>query len=341
MAHIRKLISERTGKVSYKVEIVTPTKRITKTFKKKTDATAFARRIEGNDILKDTLINDFLMQPFSDAYALYKEQTKDKKGMARLKNFVDVLGNIPLRSIKKSQIRRVRDSLNVADSTKNRYMNDFGTFCKWVSAESDITYRPHAGISKLTEPQSRQDYLTNQEQINLLDACKQIDKNSEWGKLYLLTLIALSTGARPGEILAIRWEDIIFNDRIITIRGEDTGASKTGRREVPYPMAVQKELMKHRKNSGLVFAATFDENQPLEFRFQWYQARRMANIPESFVFYSLRHTAASNMAAAGQSLTQIGTILGHKSTQTTLRYVHLLERETLHSITEKAMAHLG
>ncbi|MCU7836057.1 MAG: tyrosine-type recombinase/integrase [gamma proteobacterium symbiont of Taylorina sp.] len=82
-------------------------------------------------------------------------------------------------------------------------------------------------------------------------------------------------------------------------------------------------------------------DEPFEFRKQWYKARDNTDIDKSFVFHSLRHTAASNLAKAGQSLLQIGVILGHKSTQTTLRYSHLVERNTLYDITHEAMAHLG
>lgn len=48
MAHIKKLISSITGKVSYRVHIRTNHNTITKTFKLKKEAVAFARVIEGN-----------------------------------------------------------------------------------------------------------------------------------------------------------------------------------------------------------------------------------------------------------------------------------------------------
>jgi len=41
--------------------------------------------------------------------------------------------------------------------------------------------------------------------------------------------------------------------------------------------------------------------------------------------HDLRHSFASAGLAAGLTLNQIGELLGHKSTQTTHRYAHLIE----------------
>ncbi|MCU7836058.1 MAG: hypothetical protein KZQ83_12520 [gamma proteobacterium symbiont of Taylorina sp.] len=40
--------------------------------------------------------------------------------------------------------------------------------------------------------------------------------------------MALSTGTRKGELLAIEWRDIQWKDCIAIIRAEDQGAQKTG-----------------------------------------------------------------------------------------------------------------
>lgn len=46
-------------------------------------------------------------------------------------------------------------------------------------------------------------------------------------------------------------------------------------------------------------------------------------------FHDLRYTAATWLKACGFDLLTIGTILGHKSTQTTKRYAHLLEDQII------------
>ena len=56
----------------------------------------------------------------------------------------------------------------------------------------------------------------------------------------------------------------------------------------------------------------------------WERVRRDAGCPD-LRMHDLRHSFASAALAAGLSLSQIGELLGHKSTQTTKRYAHLVE----------------
>lgn len=44
-------------------------------------------------------------------------------------------------------------------------------------------------------------YLSDNERDRLLEACR----NSEWDRLYLLVLMAMSTGMRKGEMLQLNW----------------------------------------------------------------------------------------------------------------------------------------
>lgn len=342
MAHIKKLISSRTGKVSFRVHIRTKQKTITKTFKLKKDALSFAQTIEGNSGIKDALTEPLLNRTFKELLEIY---TGDK---SRLKFFSSQFGELKLNQIKKSYILNSLDIIDEhsAPGTVNRYRNDLGSFSKWINNQLDDTqWHPQKGIQRKTEPSSRQDYLTHAQQKELLKQCKRIDADdtSPTKKLYLYVLIALSVGLRKGELEALEWRDIQWQARIAIIRGESVGAGKTGRREVPLPHAAIDELNLHRNIAvnGLIFPSINDNTKSYIFRKQWQKARKNAEISPSFVFHSLRHTTASNLAKAGKSLLQIGIILGHKSAQTTLRYSHLIERSALHEITSDAMSHLG
>jgi len=62
-----------------------------------------------------------------------------------------------------------------------------------------------------------------------------------------------------------------------------------------------------------------------DFYKTWDQARsRVARNDKHFVFHTLRHTAATNMANDLQVNTLvIGKLLGHRNVQTTMKYVHV------------------
>jgi integrase len=66
----------------------------------------------------------------------------------------------------------------------------------------------------------------------------------------------------------------------------------------------------------------------------WIELRKVAKIPDVHL-HDLRHTYASVLASAGQSLPIIGALLGHTTPVTTHRYAHLFD-DPLRAATERA-----
>lgn len=64
-------------------------------------------------------------------------------------------------------------------------------------------------LKKLKEPDGRIRWLSEDEKKALLKACKA----SKWDRLYLLVTMAITTGARQGELLRLRWADLDFSAR--------------------------------------------------------------------------------------------------------------------------------
>lgn len=165
MAHIKKIVSEKTGKVSYRVFIKTPIKTITKTFKKKSEASQFAKSIEGNADIQNLVTHPVLNQTYSDAVNGFKSLGKDPQIYSRLNYFESYLGHMKLNLIKSNHIKDVLNTIlqdGKTGTTFNRYLGDFGTFCKWVTVESGTVYKPHVIIkaqSFRTQEKNREDAL--------------------------------------------------------------------------------------------------------------------------------------------------------------------------------------
>ena len=103
MAHIKTLVSPRTGKKSYQVHIRTASKTITKTFKKKSDAVAFSRKVEGNTDILGILSNPLLEQTFSDAIKEFNYSGSDADIHHRLEVFAEDIGHLKLSNIGEGQ----------------------------------------------------------------------------------------------------------------------------------------------------------------------------------------------------------------------------------------------
>jgi integrase len=155
-----------------------------------------------------------------------------------------------------------------------------------------------------------------------LKACQE----SKSKFLYLVVLLAVSTGMRQGEILGLKWKDIDLDRRRIILHE----TKNNERRGVPLTgpaFQMIKDLSKVRRiDSPLVFPGRKGE-KPTDIRTAWIEALEKAGIAD-FRFHDLRHTAASYLAMNGATLAEIAEVLGHKTLQMVRRYAHLSESHT-------------
>ena len=172
-------------------------------------------------------------------------------------------------------------------------------------------------MKALTADNARIRFLSEDEQQALLAQCKQ----SQWQPLYLLVLLAITTGARLGELLRLRWRDIKIKER----RAHVTQTKNGEPRVLPLVDGVITEVSKLARpldSDTLLFRASHDPYQPFMFRKHWDKAVKAAELRD-FRFHDLRHTCASILAQNGATLLQIADVLGHRQLEVTKRYAHL------------------
>ncbi|NOU13837.1 MAG: site-specific integrase [Methylococcaceae bacterium] len=186
--------------------------------------------------------------------------------------------------------------------------------------------------------------LSDNERQRLIKACQA----SHWHKLYLLVLMAMVTGARKGELMSLHWSDVNFKESTGYLGDTKNGSS----RELHFPPVVMAELKRFQEvGSGLIFPSAEKPNQPMDFRKAWRNALTAANISdkdvlnadgsiklEKFTFHCLRHGFCSALSDAGKEINQIAKLAGHKSIQTTMRYIHQGRDQKRQIVNELAQA---
>jgi integrase len=187
-------------------------------------------------------------------------------------------------------------------------------------------------MSKVKKPKianGRIRYLSFDE-LERLRAAVALSENK-----YLATVleVAVSTGMRQGEIMNLRWRDVLLDGqgRCSLVVLEET---KNGeRRGVPLTGSGQSALDKlrqvHKEANGdkvndalLLFPSATKEEKPVELRKSWETALTRAGV-ENFRFHDLRHTTASYLVMSGASAPEVAEVLGHKDLQMVKRYAHL------------------
>ncbi len=230
----------------------------------------------------------------------------------------------PLSDITSARIRAFLLSLKeegIAPATQVRYLALLSHLFSIAIKEWEWMHtNPCRFITKPREPKGRERYLSAEEIQRLLTACEK----SRNPHLYLIALLAISTGARYGEVLNLRWVDCQTH-RAPTLTFRDTKNHET--RCVPLVGTALEVLQAYEHSyshqpTDLLFPSQKNPQKPRSFRKTWQRALAEANI-EGAVFHSLRHTCGSQLAMSGASLLDIATLLGHRSLEMVKRYSHL------------------
>jgi integrase len=192
--------------------------------------------------------------------------------------------------------------------------------------------------------------LTPDEAKAFLDA----SKSEKW---YVIFELALTTGMRPEEYLALQWKDLNFEVETLTVRRALVWKRKGGgwtlqepktpqsRRTIPLPSSVLQSLREHRRkqneermkagpdyqNNDFIFAGEFGNpilaSNLYRRHFQPVIKKLIeeSKLTKKIRLYDLRHTCATLLLAAGENPKVVSERLGHASITLTLDvYSHVL-----------------
>jgi integrase len=246
----------------------------------------------------------------------------------QLKWWSHQLGNLSLEEVTPVLIVQWRDHLSkrVSNGTVNRYLAALSAVLSAAVREwMLLDQSPMNKVRKLRESRGRVRWLTDDERNRLLGACR----DSTSSALYTIVVLALSTGARQGELLNLTWNQVDLSRGCIYL-----DVTKNGERRILPLTGHVLELMSHhpKGKSTFVFPGPHT-GRPLSIRTAWQTAVKRAKL-EDFRFHDLRHTAVSYLAMQGCSLIEIAEILGHKDLSMTKRYSHLSQEHTRKVLTK-------
>jgi len=213
-----------------------------------------------------------------------------------------------------------------SSTTANRYLISLSSCLsfgrkrlKWLSLN------PVSGVEKEGEPRGRVRFLSrpvdgqDSELDRLLAACRE----SENRDLHDMVLLAIWTGCREGELMALRKSYARLSEGGFTLPAEVT---KTKRERFVALVGPALEVIERRiKKAGadyLFASSTSPSRQPYFPRRAWNTALKRAGIPD-FRFHDLRHTHASYLAMSGATERELMESLGHSTPAMASRYAHL------------------
>jgi integrase len=144
-------------------------------------------------------------------------------------------------------------------------------------------------------------------------------------------MMAITTGARRGELLGLSWRHVDLERKIAYVNETKNGQPKTLTLTPPVVAELERELAESRGRADRfrrdhadtrIFPARWRPTEPWKFELRWRAALAQAKIT-GFRFHDLRHTCASYLAQNGASLLEIADVMGHRQLAMVKRYAHL------------------
>jgi integrase len=182
---------------------------------------------------------------------------------------------------------------------------------------------PCKGIEKNQEGK-RKRYLSGDELVRLTTALAEHPDRQAANIVRMLLL----TGARRGEVLAAKWDDIDLGTGTWT---KPASTTKQAADHVAPLSAPARQLLSDIAAKGgdsrlseYVFPGHATAGHRTTIKRNWRWIIKAAGIT-GLRIHDLRHSFASQLASGGASLPLIGALLGHSSPVTTHRYAHLYD----------------
>ncbi len=239
--------------------------------------------------------------------------------------------NTSLHEVKK-QIVEETEFLSLSDSIQKSIYCVLNQILKFAAQKYSMTFpnlkRPVSSTKK--QPVK---VLTKSEQAKLFAALSY-----ETNLFKMAILLCLYTGLRLGELCALKWTDINFKNKIITVSRtvqrlyvegyttktillETEPKSGYSMREIPLSDAASKLLTEFRGEWEYVFGRE-KAADPRTMQYHFKKYLKEAELSDKN-FHILRHTFATNCIEGGTDVKSLSEILGHSDVQITLnRYVH-------------------
>jgi integrase len=235
------------------------------------------------------------------------------------------LGHLVISKVTKDHVLKFHAGMS---KTPRRANYAVSTFRSLMSFAEDVGLRPPmsnpARKIKMYREGRRERFLSEPEIAKAAEAIALCEREGVIGPHAAAGLrLALLTGARSGEVTAIKWTDIDRQRRQIRLADDgDEPGRKSGARTIYLNDAAIEVLNGVPRLEPFVIAGAKAGQPYKNLSRAWEIVRAKAGL-DDVRLHDLRHSFASLAASKGHSLLMIGKLLGHRVPSTTQRYAHL------------------
>ncbi len=253
--------------------------------------------------------------------------------------YIEPIAHTPLQELTSFTVQKFINDLSTSNKREKVYILLYSV-AKKAYRIGLISKNFMVAVERPKSKTKKINIYTTKELHQIFRYLKSVDTPKKFNKIYVPILLAVTTGIRLGELLALRWENvdlvkgtirIVSTIKYISNVGVIESSPKTaaGKRIITLPVEVINELKKlyyvdgnviHlQEKTGYVFhtrngTAYLDEN----FIHQYWKPIVINAGVEYKNFHVLRHTHATQLLASGVPLLEVSKRLGHSKASHTL-----------------------
>ena len=301
----------------------------TRTFDTKREAEQWLRKRigeYGGDVSDagDTTVAEFLDEWFKFGRTELEESTQVLH-LGVIKGFVGAYGTVKLRQLSTRQLDqwvRAMQEAHLAPATIQQRVRIIGKALRQAVRWNLIPTNPATNVS-VPRGKANEIVPPTGEEVRLL--LKAADRASE--QFGMFVHLAVASGARRGELLALCWSDFEFEEGMMAVRKsmgrtlnntEAVKSTKTGNtRSLSLDPKTLERLKAHRTKSGAdgddgpIFRNSSGERWKAPMISKRWIALRESVALDQVRFHDLRHYHATRLLSAGVDLPTVAGRLGH------------------------------
>lgn len=223
------------------------------------------------------------------------------------------------KAVRKTK-KRGKSILRGGRGTASKCVGLTGSMLTYAVSMGIIEHNVAHGIRK-PKDQVRDRRLSEDEYRALGRMLSKADKNDELAWTVGITRLLALTGCRRGEVIALKWSEVDFENSCLRLADSKEGASV---RPIGLPAIELLETLNETTTSEFVFPGKRGAETYGGLPRQW---RKMFDDSElsDLTAHVLRHSFASIANDLGFTESTIATLLGHSTHSITSKYIHSLD----------------
>jgi integrase/recombinase XerD len=250
--------------------------------------------------------------------------------LSKFINSLETKGILEAESITTKIIEDYLLNLGTSAITNARVRSSIKSFFSFLSRKEYISSNPATNLESMKIPEKSPEYLSKEQQAIFIETIKRESTPYYRERDLMLVRLLLRTGLRRAEMVGLNVSDIDFTKNTLKVK-------RKGNHQVF--LNIHPQLAYDLKKYLKTITRTGDEplfmskkGGRLSASSIWHLIKmysKEAGFNGNITVHSLRHTFASTLLSQGFSIPFIQTLMGHKNSQTTSRYLHFQNSELI------------